>query len=120
MNKAQKKIITIGRQFGSNGREIGKELSTKLGIPFYDKEILNETAKNSGLSEQLLKSLDEKPSKSSFPNLIEIFPPEIFLSSLHKDSRYSSVTRSSRFTLSPKSEDTVITLYSGMIYGIFP
>lgn len=70
MNKAQKKIITIGRQFGSNGREIGKELSTKLGIPFYDKEILNETAKNSGLSEQLLKSLDEKPSKSFLYSLV--------------------------------------------------
>ena len=33
------KIITIGRQFGSNGREIGRELATKLGIPFYDKEL---------------------------------------------------------------------------------
>ena len=57
------KIITIGRQFGSNGREIGRELATKLGIPFYDKELLNETAKNSGMSEAVLKTLDERPSK---------------------------------------------------------
>ena len=50
-------IIAIGRQFGSNGREIGHRLAAKLNIPFYDKEILNETAKNSGLSENILKSL---------------------------------------------------------------
>mgnify|MGYP002520577089 CR=1 FL=1 len=63
-------IITIGRQFGSNGREIGHRLATKLNIPFYDKEILNETAKNSGLSEAVLKSLDERPSKSFLYSLV--------------------------------------------------
>lgn len=65
-----KNIITIGRQFGSNGREIGHRLAEKLGIPFYDKEILNETAKNSGLSESILKSLDEKPTKSFLYSLV--------------------------------------------------
>lgn len=63
-------VITIGRQFGSNGREIGKRLAEKLGIPFYDKEILGETAKNSGLSENILKSLDEKPTKSFLYSLV--------------------------------------------------
>ncbi|MGN0436040.1 MAG: cytidylate kinase-like family protein, partial [Wujia sp.] len=63
-------IITIGRQFGSNGREIGRKLAEKLGIPFYDKEILGETAKNSGLSENILKSLDEKPTKSFLYSLV--------------------------------------------------
>ncbi len=65
-----KKIITIGRQFGSNGREIGRELATKLGIPFYDKELLNETAKNSGMSEAVLKTLDERPSKSFLYSIV--------------------------------------------------
>ncbi len=65
-----KHIITIGRQFGSNGREIGHRLADKMGIPFYDKELLNETARNSGLSENLLKSLDEKPSKSFLYSLV--------------------------------------------------
>ena len=64
------KIITIGRQFGSNGREIGHRLAEKLGYAFYDKEILNETAKNSGLSEDVLKSLDEKPTKSFLYSLV--------------------------------------------------
>lgn len=64
------KIITIGRQFGSNGREIGQLLAKKLDIPFYDKEILNEAAKSSGLSENILNSLDEKPSKSFLYSLV--------------------------------------------------
>lgn len=64
------KIITIGRQFGSNGREIGNRLAAKLNIPFYDKEILGETAKNSGLSENILRSLDEKPTKSFLYSLV--------------------------------------------------
>jgi cytidylate kinase len=66
----KKNIITIGRQFGSNGREIGRTLAEKLNIPFYDKEILNETAKNSGLSEQILQTLDEKPTKSFLYSLV--------------------------------------------------
>ncbi|MBE5945868.1 MAG: cytidylate kinase-like family protein [Lachnospiraceae bacterium] len=65
-----KHIITIGRQFGSNGREIGRLLAERLGIPFYDKEILNETAKKSGLSEAVLKELDERPSKSFLYSLV--------------------------------------------------
>jgi len=43
------KIITIGREFGSGGREIGKRLAEKLGIPCYDKEILEEATIESGL-----------------------------------------------------------------------
>ena len=53
-----KTIITIGRQFGSNGRNIGRKLAEKISANFYDKELINETAKESGLSEEFLKSLD--------------------------------------------------------------
>lgn len=65
-----KNIITIGRQFGSNGREIGKHLAEKLGANYYDKELINETAKESGLSENFLKSLDEKPTRSFLYSLV--------------------------------------------------
>ncbi len=65
-----KTVITIGRQFGSNGREIGHRLAEKLGYSFYDKELLNEAAKASGLSEGILKSLDEKPNRSFLYNLV--------------------------------------------------
>ena len=47
-----KTIITIGRQFGSGGKEIGIRVAKELGIPFYDKELLQEAAKKSGLCEK--------------------------------------------------------------------
>ncbi|HHX62405.1 MAG TPA: cytidylate kinase-like family protein, partial [Epulopiscium sp.] len=44
-------VITIGRQYGSGGRNIGKALAKALNIPCYDKELLAEVAKESGFSE---------------------------------------------------------------------
>ena len=52
-----KRIITIGRQFGSGGREVGQKLAERLGIPYYDRELLARTAKESGLSEAVLKTM---------------------------------------------------------------
>jgi cytidylate kinase len=60
----KKRIITIGRQFGSNGRNIGKLIAEKLGVQCYDKELLQIAARNSGVCEELLQNLDEKPNKS--------------------------------------------------------
>ena len=54
-------IITIGRQFGSGGKEVGIRVARELGIPCYDKELLKEAAKKSGLSEKILESFDERP-----------------------------------------------------------
>lgn len=54
-------IITIGRQFGSGGREIGIRLAKKLEIPFYDKELLRAAAEESGLCEKLFNNFDEQP-----------------------------------------------------------
>ncbi len=45
------KIITITRQFGSGGREIGKKLAEAYGIPFYDNEIISRAAKDTGFAE---------------------------------------------------------------------
>lgn len=56
-----KTIITIGRQFGSGGREIGVRLAKKLGIPFYDKELLRAAAEESGLCQKVFENFDEKP-----------------------------------------------------------
>ena len=63
-------IITLGRQFGSGGREIGKKLAQALGVPYYDKELLAVAAKESGLSAQFLHSYDEKPTNSFLYSLV--------------------------------------------------
>lgn len=66
----KKTIITIGREFGSGGREIGQKLSEALGFNFYDKELLEHTAKESGLCEEILKHHDEKRTASFLYSLV--------------------------------------------------
>ena len=65
----KKFIITIGRQFGSGGHDIGKKLAEKLGIKFYDKELLLEAAKEAGLNPALFKKADEKLPSFYLSNL---------------------------------------------------
>ncbi len=63
-------VITIGRQFGSGGREIAQKLAEKFGIPFFDKELLARAAKDSGLCEEVLQNHDEMPTSSFLYNLV--------------------------------------------------
>lgn len=55
-------IITIGREYGSGGRVIGRKVAEKLGISFYDKEILTRAAEESGICPELFEHHDEKAS----------------------------------------------------------
>lgn len=63
-------IITIGRQYGSGGREIGEKLAEKLEIPFYDKELLERAANDSGICKELFENHDEKPTNSFLYSLV--------------------------------------------------
>lgn len=54
-------VITVGRQYGSGGREIGTALAQKLGITYYDDLLLKKAAEESGLCENLFHSFDERP-----------------------------------------------------------
>ena len=63
-------IITIGREFGSTGREIGYKIADDFGIKLYDKEMLNRAAKESGICEELFEAHDEKPTNSFLYSLV--------------------------------------------------
>ncbi len=63
-------IITIGRQFGSQGREIGMRVAKRLGINCYDKDLLARAAKDSGLCREVLENHDEMPTNSFLYNLV--------------------------------------------------
>lgn len=63
-------VITIGRQCGSGGRQIGQALAEKMGVKCYDKELLNLAAKHSGLCEELFETHDEKPTSSFLYSLV--------------------------------------------------
>lgn len=67
-----KYIITIGRQLGSGGREIGQKLAASLGISFYDKELIRLAARESGLREEFFERVDEQKHFSLFPGLFGI------------------------------------------------
>lgn len=57
-----KTIITIGRQLGSGGRTIGKKLAERLGIAYYDRELINLASKESGICGEFFEKADEKTS----------------------------------------------------------
>ena len=62
-------VITISREFGSGGREIGERVAKELGIPFYDREIILKSAENSGLSEEYIEKEEQKVTNSLLFNL---------------------------------------------------
>ena len=62
--------ITIARQFGSAGHEIGVKLAESYGIPCYDKELLSRAAKESGYCEEIIQAQDERPTNSFLYNLV--------------------------------------------------
>lgn len=61
------KIITIGREFGSGGREVGKRLAEQLGYAYYDQEIVSEISRRTSLSEEYVNAVMEHHSTFSFP-----------------------------------------------------
>lgn len=67
---ANNTIITIARQYGSGGHDIGKKLSEELKIPFYDKELLERAAKDSGFCQEIFENYDEKPTNSFLYSLV--------------------------------------------------
>ena len=68
-NMKKNTIICISREFGSGGREVGQQLSKKLGIPFYDKEILARVAEESDMSEEFVKNHEENAVYSHIINV---------------------------------------------------
>ena len=64
------KVYTIAREFGSGGKEIGEKLAERLGIKVYDKELLQQAAKDSGFCEEIFENHDEKPTSSFLYSLV--------------------------------------------------
>jgi cytidylate kinase len=62
----EKKIITISREFGSGGRTVGRKVAEKLGIPFYDKELVDQIAIESGFAPKFIEEHGEHSPTGSF------------------------------------------------------
>ena len=63
MEKSSKYVVTLGRQFGCGAREIGQLVAKMLGIEYYDKRLLLEAAKASGVAPAIFEASDEKTPK---------------------------------------------------------
>ena len=83
-------VITIGRQFGSGGRQIGEIVAKELGIPYYDRRLIDQTAEASGLAMGYIKSAEEKlPNETlfgsaSFGGVFSPFTPYVPYSNIDK------------------------------------
>lgn len=92
-------IITISRQYGSGGREIGRKLAQRLGIPFYDYELISLAAKESGYAEELFAHVESKTNTNSF------------LYSL-------SLVRTSRGSLAKPLNDRLFAIQSDIVHKV--
>ena len=70
MNNTTSSIITIGREYGSAGRQIGQEVARYFGIKCYDKELLEHAANDSGICKELFENHDEGPTNSFLYSLV--------------------------------------------------
>lgn len=76
-NMEKRLVITIGRQYGSGGREIGALLAKELGIHFYDKDILRMNSRESGLKESYFHLADEKAGDNLLYRIVNTLKPEL-------------------------------------------
>jgi shikimate kinase len=65
MEKKENLIVSLGREFGAGGRSVGKKLAERLGIAYYDKELIVEAAKEFGFAPELFEKSDETSSSVS-------------------------------------------------------
>ena len=77
MKKQPHYVITLGRKYGSGGGEVAKKLSEKLGIPYYDKEILQMVADESGIKESYFHVADERAGDKILYKVIKSMAPKI-------------------------------------------
>lgn len=63
-------VVTVSREFGSGGRIIGKMVADKLGIPYYDREIIELSAQSAGFSEEFVENNEQKVKNKFFHNFI--------------------------------------------------
>ncbi len=63
-------VVTIGRQYGSGGKEIGRKLAERMGVTFYDEELVTMAAENSNIDKDMLHKVDESATGSLLYSLV--------------------------------------------------
>ena len=88
---AGRQIITIGREFGSGGHEVGRRLAAELGLKLYDKELLKLMAQESNICEQVLEDYDEKNTGSLlYSIMMDVYPSMNYVGSTMQRQIYQA------------------------------
>ena len=110
-------VITISREYGSGGRFVGKLLADKLGVNFYDKELISLTAKESGLSKEYILKEEQKKTNGNYidnnDDLIFLAEQNIIRKLYQKESCVI-VGRCADYALKDKKDVIKVFLYSDM------
>lgn len=115
--KGKQIVVTISREYASGGRYVGKLLSEMLGINFYDKELITLAAKESGLSRQYIKEIDEGTRKSENDDRVFIAESRI-IKNLAKKESCVIVGRCADYILKDNRNVLKVFLYSDDISKI--
>lgn len=113
--KGKKIVVTISREYGSGGRYVGKLLAEKLGINFYDKEVITLASKSSGLNEGYIEESEQKLVNAKFENNNDdriFIAEEKVIKKLVKENSCVIVGRCADYILKDQKNVTKIFLYS--------
>ena len=112
-------IITIGREFGSGGREIGVKLAEKLRIPFFDKEIIRKAAEDSGIVESVMDYYDEHHTSPIFATgsiLFDIYQmPMSDRVYIEQSKAIKSIAEKGSCVIVGRCADVILEKYPGLV-----
>ena len=112
--KGKRIVITISREYGSGGRYVGELLAKELGIPFYDKNLITLSAKESGLAEKYVKEQEQTlEGPQSNDDLLYIATTKV-IEKLYKQGSCVIVGRCGNYILKDKKDVLRVYLYSSM------
>ena len=113
--KGKKIVVTISREYGSGGRYVGRLLAQKLGIDFYDKELIALASSSSGLAEEYIEESEQKLVSAKFENNNDdriFIAEEKVIKKLAREKSCVIVGRCADYILKDNKDVTKIFLYS--------
>lgn len=110
-------IISIGREYGSGGHEIGRRLAERFGIAFYDRSLLDEIAMNKHVDAEKLVKYDEAPTHKFLTRTVRGFSssPEQNIAEMQFEYMKSKADKGDSFVIVGRCSDTILKDYPGFV-----
>lgn len=110
-------IISVGREYGSGGHEIGRKLAAAFNVPLYDRSLLDEVAAMQGIDPTELFKYDEAPKRPFFSRTVRGYTnsPEVNIAELQFDLLKKKAEDGESFVVVGRCADTILKEFKGMI-----